>query len=130
MTPDELPLEDDPVLEGAFAAGDTHAFVAVVLHLSYLRSQLLVADALARRYPTEEAWQALLNDPLFQETIRDLSEIVADLRDGGLLGLTPDPAALAAAAQQHHGRALEAVEDLAQALGVDPHDLLTVLIRT
>lgn len=127
---DERPLEEDALVEGAFASQDPNAVFATVVHLSYLRSQYRVGAALSRAFPTEAAWQAWLSRADVVEQFLDLAAVVADVRAGALGEdiLVPDRVVLAV--QQHYARGLEAIEGLAQELGIPPQDLLTVLVHT
>lgn len=106
----------------------TYAALAVTLELSRLRSTLLVGTALVSRFPEEEDWWGLTQEPEYVESVNSLAEVLSDIQADVSTddGATPD--AIAAAAERHHQRALEAVEVLAERLGVPAEDVLTVLI--
>lgn len=104
-----------------------HAFYAMILDMQRARSTWLVGMALATKFPDEEDWEALLQDPDFLDTAESLAEVVDDVRTlSAMGGVTPE--AVAEAVSQHHGRAIEAVEPLSERLGVDPNDLLSFLL--
>lgn len=58
---------------------------AVLLHWSYLRRSALVGQALASRFPTEDAWQTVVDDPLFRDTLERFAALLDELREVALL---------------------------------------------
>lgn len=112
-----------------FQSEHPEATIAVVLHLSWLRSAAKVGMALAVTYPGEDEWQAFLNAPELMETIDELAPVIADIRAAAELGTDLSPEQVQLAVEQHYGRALDAVEVLAERLGIAPADLLAVLVQ-
>jgi hypothetical protein len=101
----------------------------LVLHLMAIRSAVRVGFALNEQFDTEESFTDFLNSA---ETLDGLQEFVNAERDIALLAMTDagtDTRALADAVRQHHGRALESVDLLAEAVGVQPEDLFSFLLR-
>lgn len=96
-----------------------------ILHLTYLRSSYLVGEALANHYPTEDAWEEAVNSPNFADSVGDFHLIVDDIE-----AETSDPASLLELTDNHYGRAIDAVTDLADHLGVPAADLVHILINT
>jgi hypothetical protein len=107
----------------------SYAAVAAALELSRLRRQMRVALALLVRYPTEQAWTAALDDPVFVESLNAFAEVLNDIKhDTAVMVDATSPEAISDAVDRHHGRALESIEGVAEMLSLDPDDLLTVLI--
>lgn len=106
----------------------TYAALALTMELSRLRSLLLVSAALVSKFPTEEAWWALVSDPEYVESLNSLASIINDIRSDAAVteGMTPE--SVAQAAERHHDRASEAIELVAEKLDVPTEDLLAVLI--
>ena len=104
--------------------------VGLVRYLSHLRSAVLIGRALHDKYPTEAAWQELLCSRAFLELVDEVVAFVADLRytleqAGNLIGVQE----IHDAVNEEYPRALEAVQELATALGVPPEDLLSVVME-
>jgi hypothetical protein len=103
----------------------SYAAVAVTLELSRLRSSLRVGMALVQRFPQEDDWWALLDDPEIIDSLNALAEVVNDMRVDTAEATTAEEVAAGVAA--HHDRAVEAVSLVAEVLGVPSEDLLAVL---
>lgn len=99
------------------------------LHLLAVRSAVLVGIYLNERFPTEELFMDFLNS---DETIEGL-EAFAEARDDVLAVAikqdTVTPESVAEAVTTHHPRALEAIDVLAERIGVTPEDLFSFLLR-
>lgn len=107
----------------------TYAALAATMELSRLRSALLVGAALAEQFPTEEAWWGLVSDPEYVESLNALAEVLNDIKTDSQLLEAMTPESVAEAADKHHARAVEAIEVVADRLGVSPDDLLAVLLE-
>lgn len=99
--------------------------MALLLHLSSLRSSVLVGRALATSFPTEESWLAAMNDPALRETLDSFAQLLEEIQQVSLA--TPED--LLKFGEQHYTRALECVETFAERIGVSPMDLLAVSIH-
>lgn len=105
------------------------AAVALTLYLLRGVSQFRVFQQMCQRYPTEEALQTLLSSREYLELVDEVATIFTDIRtDLDVLGDLVDPGTFGTAVELHYPRALEACDELAKMLGVDPDDLLSVLI--
>lgn len=102
--------------------------LAVLLHLSRMRSEFAVARALAERFPTEAEWQSFLQDPVVHEEINALSGVIADIRGGHINPVDLTPTVVAKMATPHMDRALECVALTAERLGIATEDLLLTLV--
>jgi len=89
---------------------------------------MMVGAALVTKFPAEEDWWALVADPDYVESLNALAEVINDIRHDAKINEALDPEAVASAADNHHGRAVEAVQVVAERLEVPPEDLLNVLI--
>ena len=96
-----------------------------ILHLTYLRSSYLIGEALANHYPTEDAWEEAVNNERFSDALGDFHTIVDDIE-----AETSDPLSLLELTDNHYGRAIDAVTDLADHLEVPATDLVHILINT
>lgn len=100
------------------------AALAITLYLSQLRSQVVVGLQLALKCPNDEEWWALLRDHEYVDSLNALAEVLNDVRFDAA-ELTPQE--VARAASDHYGRALEALEPIADRLEVSTQDLLAVV---
>lgn len=105
--------------------------VVLSLTLYLLRgvSQFRVFQAIAQKYPTEAALQELCNSDMFLELIDDVGEIFNQLHqiiviDGDLLSAEEQANEVLTKFPEAKAR----VGDLAELLGVDETDLLSVLM--
>lgn len=121
-------VEETPTALGASADRNPYAIYAMLLKLSYARSMWLVGEALAVKYPTEGAFEALLQSPEFFDAAESFAQIIDDIRSLGLINGLYDPAVVAEEAAKHHLRALEAIEPLLEHVEVDPSDLVAYLV--
>jgi len=106
----------------------TYAALAATMELSRLRSTLLVGTALVSRFGTEEAWWDLVSDPEYVESLNALAEVLNDIRSDVTVLDSVTPEDVAEAADRHHERAIEAVQVVADKIGVPVEDLLNVLV--
>lgn len=106
----------------------SYAALAATLELSRLRSLMLVGAALVTKFPTDEAWWGLLEDPDYIESLNALADVINDIRADVNVQDALTPESVATAADNHHGRAVEAIQLVADRLEIPPEDLLTVLI--
>lgn len=100
------------------------AGLALALRLSQLRSAVRVGLALATACPTEESWEAMMSKPEIHETFSEFATIVDDILAD--VSRHPPDAALTQV-MAHHARGLEALELFAEAMTIDPEDLLVIL---
>lgn len=105
------------------------AVLAVLHHLSYLRSAALVGQKLAAKYPTDTDWLALLRSRAFVELVEEFAQCVSDIRTSTELGQVVSPEIIQRAVAQHYGRALESVKEVAELVEVPGEELLAVLIQ-
>ena len=107
----------------------SYAAIAATMELSRLRSAFIIGAALVAKYPTDEEWFRLVEDPIYVESLNDLAVVINEISQDSQLedALTPETVALAAS--KHHGRALDSIALIADTLGVPPEDLLSVLIN-
>jgi len=106
----------------------SYAALAATLELSRLRSLMMVGAALVTKFPTDEDWWALTADLEYVESLNALAEVLNDIRQDAKVDQAMNPEAVAEAAENHYGRALEAIELVAERLEVPAEDLLNVLI--
>lgn len=103
--------------------------LALMLRLSRMRSEFLVARALADTYPTEAVFQAaFLHDPTVMEELDAFSQVVEDVRLTGMTRTARTPEDVARLTAPHLGRALESVALVAERLQCSPEDLLVTLV--
>lgn len=100
--------------------------VRFTLHLMAVRSAVRMGIMLNEQFPDEESFMAFLNAP---DTVEGLTAFAEARDDIALLAMREDEAALAQAIRQHHPRALESVELLAEQIGVVPEDVVSFLLR-
>lgn len=97
-------------------------------YLSRLRSEGRIMRALAERFPSEDLWVAFMLDPELQEELDCFLECFDELQDiAGDQGLSTI-AQVHALANPEFDRALEALSTTAEKLGLDPNDLMVVLM--
>jgi hypothetical protein len=101
--------------------------LALLSQLSQARTQAVVSAGLAQRFPTEQDWQAALDDPAFllllEEFAAALFQAQADL-PVETLGVSPDTPGL----DEVYERTLVATYELAAYVGVPAEDLLLYLL--
>lgn len=102
--------------------------VAVMLYLSRLRSEAILGQALAKHFPTTEAWEGFMADPIVHEEIQSFAGVVEDIRSGQASALALTPEVVAELAAPHMTRALEALSLTAERLGIDAEHLLVALV--
>ncbi len=119
----EIP-EESSVLEAARPA----AVARTLLLLTWLRSTGAVMRALAEQFPTQESWEAVMNEPELHEEIAAFQSVLTDVRSQVGSG-QPTVETLERAGAAHYDRALDSVALTAERLGVDPGDLLVVLMQ-
>jgi hypothetical protein len=104
--------------------------VSLVLQLSNVRNAVMVGQALAQRFPTEEDWNAFITNPIFIESIETFTVCIMDIRNTlPELGNIFDPEVIQQAVDQHYDIALEAVEELADEIGCSPAELLGFFVN-
>jgi hypothetical protein len=112
--------------EAAFvAAPEPVGALALLLHLSYVRSLYAVGQALWTQFPTEREWAAALASPEFITLVSQLAELIARIKAVKSLNTFE----LEALAEQHYAAALDAATLIADDLAVDPRDLVNLLIH-
>lgn len=111
------------------AAAPSPEVTRLALHLMAVRSAVRVGIMLNQTFPDEETLIAFLDD---RETIEGLQAFVEAQDDIAALAIRSgdiDEEDLAKAVQQHQPRALEAIELLAERIGVNAADLSSFLLR-
>ena len=102
---------------------DETAF-GMAIRLSQLRAAVRVGLALAERFPTEEEWEAEMENPEVQENLQALAEVLTDVQ----LDLDDaDPNQVAQTVENHYLRSEEALLPLCERYLINPEDLLVVL---
>lgn len=101
----------------------------IILHLVAIRSAVRIGVVLNEQFPSEETLTAFCNDEATIETLQAFVDIQQDMIRAATTDGIPTVADLATTIKQHHGRALEAVSDLAERIGVEPEDLFSFLLR-
>lgn len=117
VTPDEGPLV-------------SYEALAALLLLTNLRNQFRVGLALAQRFPDDDSWDQFGRDPEVLDSFNELGHIIDDIRAEALtdeIDVTPESVSQAVA--NHYDRAMEVVEPIAESLGVEPSELLSVLVN-
>jgi len=131
---DDFPVDDldipDHLRDALEESGVPHATLAVMMELSQLRSSYVVGRALWERFPTEDAWIAALNHRDTRELVDEFAEFLSNLRTTIEFGPALDPEGVQEAVMEHYERALDAVKDFADYIGVDGPSVLSVLINT
>lgn len=128
---DETTVDIPRELAGALQeTGVPHAVLAVMLELSQLRSAYVVGKALHDRFPTEDAWVAGMNDRATIELVDEFADFLASLRTAIEFGEHLDPEGVQRAVNLHYEKALRAVGDFSEFLGVDGPEVLSVLVNT
>lgn len=105
------------------------AVLAVLHHLSYLRSSYLIGRKLAEKYPTNAAWLEALKSQRFVEMIEDFAQCISDIRTASELGQVTNPETLQKAVEQHYSRALDAVKEFSGLVEVPGEELLAALVQ-
>lgn len=96
----------------------------MAIRLSQLRAAVRVGLALAERFPTEEEWEAEMENPETQEHLQAAAEVLTDVQ----LDLDEsDPESVVETISNHYGRAEEALVPLCEHYGISREDLLVVL---
>lgn len=124
-------MADDGLEEFDFVldSENPEAVVALLHHLSYLRSQYIVGRKLAEKYPTDVAWIDALKSRQFIELVEEFAQCVSDIRTASELGQVVNPETVQKAVGQHYSRALEAVKEFAELVEVPAEELLATLIQ-
>jgi hypothetical protein len=104
--------------------------IALVLELSQVRAHAIVGSALRARFPTEAAWIAATNSPVFLELVEEFALCIQQLRDVLASPLAADPEHVQRLFSTHYDRSLAALTVFAEDLGVAAEDLLAVLVNT
>lgn len=99
----------------------------LALHLMAVRSAVLVGVYLNERFPTEELFTDFLNSAETIEGLTAFAETRDDILESALA--SGGDSALVRSVMQNHTRALEAVDVLAERIGVAPEDLFAFLLR-
>lgn len=105
------------------------AVIALLHHLSFMRSQYIVGRKLAENFATNEAWINALKSRQFIELVEEFAQCVSDIRTATELGQAFTPETVQRAVGQHYARALEAVKEFAEVIDVSGEELLAVLIQ-
>ncbi len=119
-TPEQGELEE---------GGVAYTTIAALLRLSKTRSDYIVGKALAEAFPREEDWDAAKGVPNLLEQLNAVALVADDVRQERVYLDAEDPEGVQHAIALHFGRLLETVELFAEEIGVDVHDLLTVLVN-
>lgn len=124
---------DDEPLDGAEEIGAVSApspeVTRLALHLMAVRSAVVVGVFLNERFPTEEAFMDFLNTDDTMDGLQAFVDAREDILSIAVQQGTLTPDALVAAVSEHHPRALEAIDLLAEQIGVQPQDLFSFLLR-
>lgn len=102
--------------------------IKLVLHLLAVRAAVRVGVMLNERFPTEDEMMEFCNN---QDTVEGLEAFAEARRSVELLALQGNMTqeAVSRAIEQHHPRAMEAIEVLAEQIMVNPSDLFSFLLR-
>jgi hypothetical protein len=122
-------MADEPQPHPILDSPAPHASAAVMLHLSWLRSAVVVGLGLLAAHPTSDEWAAAMDDPEFQAEIAAYAGVMRDIRLRLKVGDEMDLEALQGAADPHYGRALESLALTAERLEIPADDLLAVLVH-
>lgn len=122
-TADGGPLE--PALESLLGSEDPTGAFEVILELLRARSLVRVGLALLARFPTEEDQQRVFEESEFLAAAARFGAVRTTLRDAQQ---SADAAALVAATGQTYPQAIEAVAVLADRLGCEAEDLVSVML--
>lgn len=96
--------------------------LGALLHLSYLRSAFLVGATLAEQFPTDDKYEAFLNDPAVQEWLEKFYALMDKIREE-----LADPTVVTSSQYQD---ALAPLLDLSEKWNISAPDLLNVLIQS
>lgn len=100
----------------------------VLLHLNYLRSAFVVGMSLAAKCPTEEEWEAKMNDPEFVKQVDDFVEFLETLRTDMEGQLTVEKAQTIGA--DNTEIAQSKLVAIAESWDIPVEDLLTVFVNS
>lgn len=100
----------------------------ILLHLNYLRSAFVVGMGLAVKCPTEEEWEAQINNPEFIQQLDDFADFLESLRVTTDGELTVEKAQTLG--EQHTDTAQSKIVAIAENLDIPVEDLLTVVINS
>jgi len=117
--------EFDFVLESE----NPEAVIALLHHLSYLRSSHIIGRKLAEKFPTDVAWIDVLKSRQFIELVEEFAQCVQDIRTASELGQVVNAETLQKAVGQHYSRALAAVQEFSELVEVPAEELLATLIQ-
>ena len=105
--------------------------LSALLSLSELRATYRLAKALDARYPTQEAWNALVSSRPVAEAFDELAGVIQDIQ-AQATELSPSltPQRLREVVQSHYPRALDAVSEVAELVEVPGEDLLEFFLES
>lgn len=103
--------------------------VKYVLHLLAVRSAVRVGIMLNENFPDEETLADFLNAEETIDGLQAFHEAKDDIAQLAITNAELDTEKLAEAIQAHQPRAVEAVDLLAERIGVNPADLFSFLLR-
>lgn len=99
-----------------------------MLHLSYLRSSQVVAQAVAARFPEYDEWLGFLSTDVARDTLDAVAQLVFHVQGSFTEPTRVDFEQLQQVGAVHLEDGLAAVSDLAAELEVPAQDLLTTLL--
>lgn len=114
-----------PALEALLGSEDPGGTFEVVLELLRARSLVRVGLALLARFPAEADQEQVFDEPEFLAAAARFAQARRAVRDGMAAG---SPEAVARVALQAYPEAVEAVVVLADRLGCEPEDLVSVML--
>ena len=100
--------------------------LALLLHLSRLRSDFIVGRSLAEKFPTEESWTRFTTDPITLEEFSLFAHYIRELRAHAKQITSPQDVEHMMA--PHMDYVLECLSMTAEKLGIRPEDLITTLV--
>lgn len=103
--------------------------VNYVLHLLAVRSAIKVGIMLNENFPDEDTLMSFLNSEETLEGLQAFADAKDDIAQLAVQDAELDPKRLAKAIEAHQPRAVEAVDLLAERIGVNPADLFSFLLR-
>jgi hypothetical protein len=103
--------------------------VKYVLHLLAVRSAVRVGIMLNENFPDEETLMNFLNSEETLEGLQAFADAKDDIAQLAVQDAELDPERLAKAIEAHQPRAVEAVDLLAERIGINPADLFSFLLR-
>jgi hypothetical protein len=107
-----------------------HETIALILELMWVRSLVRVGLGMLQTYPTEAEWTQAIGDAAFLDMCDPIAAQMDRARTLVQFGPLMGPEAVQAAYADMFAEAMEAVVPLAEHLGVNREDVLSVLIQT